>query len=408
MPKHHSPGRSLRSDAPSGGSLPPCGRFDLLKVDRLEPDSSNPRRHGREQVAAIARSIETFGFTAPILIDGKNRIVAGHGRLEAAKRLRLETVPVIRLEHLTEAQAKAYMLADNKLTDRSSWDDTKVAIVLKELSEIALDFEIESTGFEAPEIDFRIQSLEEPDAADDADDFDAPSGGPVSGPGDLWLLNGHRLLCGDALDPGSYEALLGGEKAAGIFTDAPYNVRIKGHAVGKGRTKHRKFPMASGEMTGEEFARFLGDAFALMVQHAANSATFFACMDWRHVFEIAGTIRSLDCDTNASENDIRAFVTKRKVSGGTVSDKGRDARDIMLGLAKTCMKLKLSFYEFVGARLGIPGPKSHPSQASSGQPPHKSKLARPGICPGYLLICLRRVVLFAQAEKSAVRSSSRR
>jgi hypothetical protein len=245
---------------------------------------------------AIARSIETFGFNAPILVDSKNRVVAGHGRLEAAKRLGLERVPVIRLEHLTEAQAKAYMLADNKLSDRSSWDDLKVAIVLKELSEIALDFDIEATGFEAPEIDLRIQSLEPPDAADAADEIDAPVGQPVSRPGDLWLLNDHRLLCGDALDPGAYEALLGEQKASSVFTDPPYNVRITGHAGGKGRTTHREFPMACGEMTSDAFSGFLAEAFGLMMSHVADGATFFACMDWRHIFEIAGTVRALDCE----------------------------------------------------------------------------------------------------------------
>ena len=141
----------------------------------------------RDQIRAIARSIETFGFNAPILIDKRNRIVAGHGRYEAAKMLGLAEVPVVRLEHLTETQAHAYMLADNKLADRSSWDDQKVAIVLKELSDIALDFEIEATGFEAPEIDLRIQSLEPPDEVDDADEFEVPSGLPVSELGDLWV-----------------------------------------------------------------------------------------------------------------------------------------------------------------------------------------------------------------------------
>jgi hypothetical protein len=130
-----------------------------LPLESIVPDSSNPRKHSPEQVRAIARSIEAFGFNAPILVDKTNRVVAGHGRLEAAKRLNLAEVPAIRLEHLSEQQAKAYMLADNKLTDRSSWDDRKVAIVLKELSDIALDFEIGATGFEPPEIDLRIQSL---------------------------------------------------------------------------------------------------------------------------------------------------------------------------------------------------------------------------------------------------------
>ena len=123
----------------------------------------NPRKHSRQQIEAIARTIEAFGFNAPILVDSEKRVVAGHARLEAARLLALQEVPVIRLDHLTEAQAKAYMLADNKLTDRSSWDDRKVAIVLKELSDIALDFEIDATGFEPPEIDLRIQSLEPPE-----------------------------------------------------------------------------------------------------------------------------------------------------------------------------------------------------------------------------------------------------
>ena len=134
-----------------------------LPIRSIVPEPNNPRQHTREQISAIAHSIEAFGFNAPILVDKANRVVAGHGRLEAAKRLNLAEAPVIRLEHLSEQQAKAYMLADNKLTDRSSWDERKVAIVLKELSDIVLDFEIEATGFEPPEIDLRIQSLDPPD-----------------------------------------------------------------------------------------------------------------------------------------------------------------------------------------------------------------------------------------------------
>jgi ParB-like chromosome segregation protein Spo0J len=138
------------------------------------PNPINPRKHSRQQIEAIARSIEAFGFNAPILVDSEKRVVAGHARLEAARLLALQEVRVIRLDHLTEAQAKAYMLADNKLTDRSSWDDRKVAIVLKELSDIALDFEIDATGFEPPEIDLRIQSLEPPEnSPDSADEFEA-------------------------------------------------------------------------------------------------------------------------------------------------------------------------------------------------------------------------------------------
>jgi DNA modification methylase len=268
-----------------------------VSLETLVPDPGNPRKHPREQIDALARSIEAFGFNAPILVDKSNRVIAGHGRLEAAKRLGLAEAPVIRLEHLSEPQAKAYMLADNKLTDRSTWDDRKVAVVLKELSDIALDFEIGATGFDPPEIDLRVQSLEPPDEAPDpADEFEAAEGPPVSRLGDLWRLGPHRLFCGNALDSGAYEALLAGEKASAVFTDPPYNVRVNGHVSGKGAKKHREFPMASGDMTEGEFRQFLSDSFRLMVDHSTNEATFFACMDWRHVFEIVCAIRSLDCE----------------------------------------------------------------------------------------------------------------
>jgi DNA modification methylase len=289
----------LRSPSRARKSRParPRAIVTYQPIGSIVPDSHNPRKHSPEQIRAIARSIEAFGFNAPILVDRANRIVAGHGRYDAAQLLRLAEAPVIRLEHLSERQAKAYMLADNKLTDRSSWDDRKVAIVLRELSDIALDFEIEATGFEPPEIDLMIQSLEPPDEpTDSADEFEAPDGPAVSRLGDIWALGDHRLLCGNALDPQAYDALLAGEKAAAVFTDPPYNVRVQGHVSGKGVKKHREFPMAAGELTEDAFRRFLADAFGSMVSHSVEGATFFACMDWRHLLEIVNAIQALGCE----------------------------------------------------------------------------------------------------------------
>jgi DNA modification methylase len=282
-----------------------------LPIESIVPDPNNPRKHSLKQIRAIAKSIEAFGFNAPILVDNGNRVVAGHGRLEAAKRLKLAEAPVIRLEHLSEQQAKAYMLADNRLTDRSSWDDRKVAIVLKELSDIiTLDFEIEATGFEAPEIDLRIQSLEPQDeSTDSADEFEATRGLPVSRPDDLWTLGGHRLLCGNALDPRAYDALLAGEKAAAVFTDPPDNVGVKGDVTGKSAEKQRELPTAVGEFTEDALRRHLVDAFDSMVSHSAEGATLFACMDWRHLLEIVSAIRALGCELI----DLCVWV---KTSGG--------------------------------------------------------------------------------------------
>jgi ParB-like nuclease domain len=270
-------------------------KFEFVKIADLIPNAKNPRKRNPRQIRAIAHSIERFGFNAPILVDRNGRIIAGHGRYEAAKLLNLEWVPVIRLEHLSEEQARAYMLADNKLAEGSSWDEGKLAIHLKELSELAVDFEIEATGFELPEIDLLIQSLEPPDVADKHDSFDFAAGEAVSRPGDLWRLGDHRLFCGSALEPASYEAVLGDEEVSVIFTDPPYNVRIDGHAGGAGVKRHREFAMASGEMNEEEFASFLADSLGQAAAHARPGALVYACMDWRHMGEMlsAGRARGL-------------------------------------------------------------------------------------------------------------------
>jgi ParB/RepB/Spo0J family partition protein len=163
--------------ARTSGSRGPTREIQLnfLAPTELKLDPRNPRKHSREQIRAIAKSIEAFGFNAPILIDRYKKLIVGHGRLQAAMLLGVTQVPVIRLEHLSESQAKAYMLADNKLTDRSSWDDAALAVHLKELSDLALDFDIEAIGFETPEIDLRIQSLDAI-SEDAADDFNVATG----------------------------------------------------------------------------------------------------------------------------------------------------------------------------------------------------------------------------------------
>jgi DNA modification methylase len=282
----------LRSPAQAPSSR---SQLTFLATSDLNPDPRNPRRHSRAQIRAIATSIETFGFTAPILINKNNQIIAGHGRYEAAKLLGLTQVPVICLEHLTEAQVTAYMLADNKLTDRSSWDDTTLAVHLKELSNLVLEFDIEATGFEPPEIDFRIQSLDATESADTADEFNAAVGPAISLAGDLWLLDSHRLYCGSALDATAYDMVLGTGKAAAVFTDSPYNVRIDGHVCGSGRIKHREFAMASGEMTEDEFIRFLTKPLELACSYASGGAIIYAFMDWRHMGEMLAAGHATGC-----------------------------------------------------------------------------------------------------------------
>jgi DNA modification methylase len=294
---HFESDKRLKKRRRNGGKAPARHvQLKFLAVDDLKSDPHNPLKHSRAQIRAIARSIEAFGFNAPILIDKNKQIIAGHGRHEAAKLNGCTQVPVICLDHLTETQARAYMLADNKLADRSSWDDAMLALHLKELSELALDFDIEAVGFELPEIDFRIQSLGISEVADTAEDFNAAAGPAVTLAGDLWLLDDHRLYCGSAVDATAYDIILGTAKAAAVFTDPPYNVKVDGHVCGNGGIKHREFVMASGEMTEDEFARFLTKTLELASTYAARGAIVYACMDWRHMGEMLAAGRATGCD----------------------------------------------------------------------------------------------------------------
>jgi DNA modification methylase len=258
-------------------------------VDGLKPDPANPRRHSKKQVRQIANSIETFGFNVPVLIDRDNNVIAGHGRLLACRELGWTEVPTLCLDHLTSAQARAFMIADNRLSEIAAWDDRLLAQQLKDLSLLGLDFNLEVIGFEMGEIDLRIASLEDvPDRADDPADAvpEVPAGPPLSKIGDLWLLGRHRVLCGNALDAATFAVLMGQERAAMVFCDAPYNVAIDGHASGLGAIHHRPFPMASGEMDRTEFTTFLGEAFRNLAAFSVDGSLHYLCMDWRHVEEL--------------------------------------------------------------------------------------------------------------------------
>ncbi len=234
------------------------------RIDTLKPDPANPRLHTKKQIRQIADSINAFDFNVPMLIDGADNIVAGHGRYFACRLLGRTVVPTLCLDHLTAEQTRAFRIADNRLTEISTWDDRLLAEQLRDLSLHGLDFTLEVTGFEMGEIDLRIASLEEPPERDDdpADVVPEVSAGPpLTKYGDLWVLDRHRLLCGSALETPAFAALMGEEQAAVGFTDPPYNVPIEGHASGLGATHHRPFPMASGEMDSSEFTAFLSEAF---------------------------------------------------------------------------------------------------------------------------------------------------
>jgi DNA modification methylase len=249
----------------------------------LRPYPNNARTHSPKQIRQIAKSIKRFGFCNPVLTDDNNQIVAGHGRVAAAKQLGIDAVPVVRLSHLSEAEKRAYILADNKLAERAGWDRELLAIELQGL--VDLNFEIDLTGFETTEIDFILEDAREASGIQTGPEDDTPAyagGVAVSQVNDLWALGNHRLLCGDAREQVSYDMLLEGQKAQFVFTDPPYNVAIDGNVCGLGHIRHREFAMASGEMTEAEFSEFLKTNFERLAANTTDGSVHMVCMDWRH------------------------------------------------------------------------------------------------------------------------------
>ena len=218
-----------------------------------------------------------------MLVSDEGDIIAGHGRVEAAKLLGMCTVPTLALSHLNDAERRAYVLADNKLALNAGWDKEILAIELQGL--IDLDFDVELTGFSLAEVDLVLDEAgdADPDGSDAPEDHVPElSGTPVSMMGDVWLLGRHRLLCGDARQSEDLALLMQNERADMIFTDPPYNVKIDGNVCGLGSVKHREFAMATGEMSEDQFVRFLTETLGNMSSVMRNGAIAFVCMDWRH------------------------------------------------------------------------------------------------------------------------------
>lgn len=266
-------------------------RIELRDAAALKPARRNARTHTVKQIRQIAESIKAFGFINPVLVDARHRIVAGHGRVEAARLLGMKKVPVIALEHLSKSELRAYAIADNRLGELAGWDKEVLALELADLVTIDSDFDISVTGFEHAEIDLTIQrQVDIPDPMDEVPE--APSADEaVTQTGTLWELGDHRILCGDARDLDALQRLMARDRAQMVFTDPPYNVPIDGHASGLGRKRHREFVIGSGEMTPRQFTEFLGATLGNLAAVSEDGALHYICMDWRHIGELssAGT-----------------------------------------------------------------------------------------------------------------------
>ncbi|MGO9430076.1 site-specific DNA-methyltransferase [Rhodoblastus sp.] len=272
--------------------------IEMIAINQLVPHERNARTHSKKQIRGIAKSIERFGFRNPVLATSENRIIVGHGRVEAAKSIGLKEVPVLRYDDMTPDEVRAYVLADNQLATSAGWDQEALAIELQYL--VSIDFDIETIGFEIPKVDL-ILDAEAAKANDPGLEDDIPArndGPPISRTGDLWLFGPakeirHKLLVGDARSPADYAALMEGGKAAMMITAPPYNVPIAGHVSGLGRNVHREFTFASGEMGEEEFVVFLAAFMEQAGQHLSEGALHYVFMDWRHSYDLQSAARRL-------------------------------------------------------------------------------------------------------------------
>ncbi|MFN0263232.1 site-specific DNA-methyltransferase [Tepidamorphus sp. 3E244] len=252
-------------------------------LGELKPDPRNARTHPKKQIDQIAASIRSFGFTNPILTDPDGGVIAGHGRLLAAKMLGLDEVPTVTLTGLSDAQVRALRIADNKIALGAGWDLELLRLELGDLSGLDIEFDLSLTGFSTGEIDVILKG---PDDPDDEVIPEVPAE-PRTKPGDIWILGDHRIGCGDGRDTTFLKTVIGdGARIDAAFLDPPYNVPINGFVNARGR--HREFAMASGEMSEADFRTFLTETLGACIAISRDGAVHFVCMDWRHMNDVSG------------------------------------------------------------------------------------------------------------------------
>ena len=260
----------------NAGGMGTAPRLQVInrRIHELKMDPRNPRQHSRKQIKQMVLSIKTFGFLVPAVVDANGNVVTGHARILACRELGWSEIPTVLFDSLSEAKRRAYMLADNRLSEHSSWNEQLLAEQLKDLVLGELDFSIEALGWGMPEIELKIASLDEQPAAEDRNDRvpEPVTTPPLSRPGDLWLLGGHRVLCGSALDITALEKLVGDERAAMVFTDPPYNVPIDGYVI--------------GEMSAPASTVFLARSVRNHAAFCFSGSLLYVCMDWRHLEEL--------------------------------------------------------------------------------------------------------------------------
>jgi DNA modification methylase len=255
-------------------------RIEHWPITRLIPYARNARTHSDAQVAQIAASISEFGFNNPVLVDGADGIIAGHGRVLGARKLGLEQVPVIVLPHLSENEKRAYILADNRLAEAAGWDEEMLRLELEALADQNVDFSV--TGFDEDQLAKLQEAHAGREGLTDEDAVPEQAREAISAPGDLWLLSDHRVYCGDVTRSEDLDRLMAGERADLVFTDPPYNVDYEGHT-------EQRMTIQGDRMSREEFERFLNAAFSSYKNVVAPHASVYVChsSSWQREFQQA-------------------------------------------------------------------------------------------------------------------------
>jgi DNA modification methylase len=273
---------------PSGLAL----KIRYLATSSLSQNPANARTHPKAQIAKLKKAITQFGFVSPIIIDEQLMILAGHGRHHAALELGLAEVPTIMLQDMSEADVRAFVLADNIIADKAGYDK---AILRSELQYLAdVGYEVEITGLDTIEID-SLLAIDTEETSDSDDIVELPSKEPpITRLGDFWHTGPHRLLVGDARDPVAIERLMGGELAELVFTDPPYGCVIANNVSGSGKVTHDNFVMGAGQESLPELATtILRPAFRNVARHCRAGAIAFVCSDWRaapHMLDAAAGV----------------------------------------------------------------------------------------------------------------------
>jgi DNA modification methylase len=281
-------------------------QIEEISISSLKWNARSPRVHPEKQLEMLARNIDTFGFLIPCLISDQNRLLCGNARVLAAMRLGMETVPAVRVSHLSDNDQRAFILADAKLSEHARWHPEILQEEIQFFTNLNIDFDFSVIGFETAEVDFILERMEE-QIEDDPTESLRPQA--ISRSGDIWRAGEHRVCCGDALSERSYDAVLGSNKAGLVVTDPPYNVRINGHVGGSGEIQHREFAMASGEMTPDQFVSLLTVSLGHLAAHSGDGSLQYIFMDWRHCPEILAA-------GQAAYNELKNICVWRKANAG--------------------------------------------------------------------------------------------